>query len=251
MLNFLWANSYGQSKEDSIMIANSEKWNVVYKKGILTLSQPGSAQIYTMNLTKLDSGTIKHKKKDSSDIGFSASREGMDWDQSKYMTITKNRVYKLQSGNDENATQALFSVAAESKEKRQTLFGKMLSKSDEGKDEVLSFTKTISGIIRRNNNTSEWKFNLNNVTNSKNTEDLPFITSAPVSGTLKDEKDSLFLQPSSFNANAVLVNSEGDHLAAIKFRKKPFIMWVREDIDNSLQDAIGVLFAIIIGMKEK
>jgi len=175
------------------MIANSEKWNVDYKKGTFTLSQPGSAQTYTMNLTKLDSGTIKHKKKDSSDIGFSASREGMDWDQSKYMTITKNRVYKLQSGNDENATQALFSVAAESKEKRQTLFGKMLSKSDEGKDEVLSFTKTISGIIRRNNNTSEWKFNLNNVTNSKNTEDLPFITSAPVSGSLKDEKDSLFL----------------------------------------------------------
>jgi hypothetical protein len=76
------------------------------------------------------------------------------------MTITKNRVYKLQSGNDENATQALFSVASESKEKRQTFLGKMVSKSDEGKDEVLSYTRTISGIIRRNNSATMWEFNL-------------------------------------------------------------------------------------------
>jgi hypothetical protein len=68
---------------------------------------------------------------------------------------------------------------------------------------------------------------------------------------LKSEKDSLFLTRASFKADAVLVDAHGDHIAAVKFRKKPLIMWVRKDIDNSLQDAIGVLFAIIIGMKEK
>ncbi len=248
LFNLLFLNSYCQSAKDSVMIANSEKWNINYKKGIFTLSQPGNAQTFTMNLIKIDSGFAKHKKKDSADIEFSGS-EGLD--QSKYMTITKKRFYKLQSGNDENSTQAVFSADAESKEKRQTFLGKMISKNDEGKDEVLSNTTTISGIIWRNNNISKWQFALDNLNNAQANQGLPFILKIPVSGFIKDGKDSLFFQPSSFNADAVLVNTNGDHVAAVKFRKKPFIIWARKDIDNSLQDAIAALFAIMIGMKEK
>ena len=82
-----------QSMADYSMIANSEKWNVNYKQGTLTLTQPGSNQTFTMNLIKLDSGKIKQKKKDSAEIEFSGS-DGFD--QSKFMTIKKSRVYKLQ-----------------------------------------------------------------------------------------------------------------------------------------------------------
>jgi hypothetical protein len=80
-------------------------------------------------------------------------------------------------------------------------------------------------------------------------QQLPFIISPPPQGFLKSEKDSLFFQRASFKADVVLVDANGDHIAAVKFRKKPLIMWVRKDIDNSLQDAIGVLFGVMISAK--
>lgn len=249
LCNFLFVKSYCQSIEDSIMIANSEKWDIDYKKGIFTLSQAGSNQTFTMNLIKLDSGKLKQKKKDSANIEFSGS-DGFD--QSKYMTIKKSKLYKLESGTDENSTQALFAITHESKEKRQTFLGKVLSKNDEGKDKVLSSKSTIYGTIKRNNAPTVWNFSLNNLSaNKMGNEEVPFITLQLPQGFLKSEKDSLFFERASFKADVVLVDAHGDHIAAVKYRKKPFIIWERKDIDNSLQDAIGVLFAIMIGMKEK
>jgi hypothetical protein len=249
LCNFFFAGSYCQSIEDSIMIAKSEAWNVNYKKGMLTLSQPGSTQTLTMNLIKLDSGRLKQKKRDSADIEFSGS-EGLD--QSKYITVRKSRLYKLQSGRDENSTEALFAVANESKEKKQTFLGKVLSKNDEGKDEVLSSADTIFGTIRRNNPATVWKFSLNNFSpNNTGNEDLPFIILPPPQGFLKSEKDSLFLDRASFKTDAVLVDAHGDHIGAVKFKKRPFKIWIRKDIDNSLQDAIGVLSGIMIWMRNK
>ena len=241
---------YCQSAKDAAMIANSEKWNVTYKKGTFTLSQPGSAQTFTMNLIKLDSGITKYKKKDSSEIGFFPKDQGMNWDQRKYITVTKKKVYKLQDGNDKDSTRALFSAANISKQKKQTVFGKMISKNDEGENEVLSDSTMIDGIICGNNSTAKWQFSLNNI-NAQRNYDLPFIPIIPVEGFIKNEKDSLFFQPSSFNADAVLINTNGDHLAAVKFRKKPFIIWARKDIDNPLQHAIAVLFGVMIAMKQK
>jgi hypothetical protein len=248
LLNIFIEKSYSQSLEDSVMIANCEKWSIVYKKGMLTLSQPGPAQAFTMNLSKLDSGKIKQKRKDSSDIEFSGS-DGFD--QSKYMTIKKSRVYKLQAGTDENSTAALFVVTNESKQKRQTFLGKVMSKNDEGKNEVLSSKSAIYGTIKRNNLATVWNFSLENLSaNNMGNRELPFIISFLPQGFLTSEKDSLFLERASFKADAVLVNAHGDHVGAVKFRKNPLIIWVRKDIDNSLQDAIGVLFGVMIAKKD-
>jgi hypothetical protein len=248
LLNIFIDKSYSQSIEDSMMVANCEKWNIDYKKRMLTLSQPGSAQAFTMNLTKLDSGKIKQKKKDSTDIEFSGS-EGLD--QSKYMTIKKSRLYQLQAGRDENSTAALFIVTNESKEKRQTFLGKVMSKNHEDENEVLNSESTVYGTIKRNNLATAWKFSLENLSaNNMENGELPFIILSPPRGFLTSEKDSLFLERASFKADAVLVNAHGDHVGAVKFRKKPFIIWVRKDIDNSLQDAIRVLFGVMIAKKD-
>lgn len=246
LLNIFIEKNYSQSKEDSMMIANSEKWNIDYKKGTLTLSQQGSAQHFTMNLTKIDSGKTKQKRKDSADVEFSGSG---GFNQSKYVTIKKSRLYRLQNGTGENATEALFAVDNESKQKRQTILGKVLSKNDDNTNDLFSDETKISGAIWRNNNSSKWEFELDNISRNQGNDGLPFITLSPVTGFIKDEKDSLFFQPASFNADAVIINAIGDHLGAIKFRRKPFTIWVRKDIDNSLQDAIGVLFGIMIAKK--
>ena len=249
LLCFPFAKVACQSIEDSIMIANSEKWNVKYNQGTFKLSQPGSDQTFTMNLIKLDSGKLKQKKRDSAEIEFSGS-DGFD--HSKFMTIKKNRVYKLQAGTDENSTEALFAVANKSNQKRQTFLGKVLSKNDEGKNEVLSDTTTIYGTIKRNNAATVWNFTITNLPkNNLPTDNFPFIIPSPPQGFLKSEKDSLFFERASFKADAVLVDAQGGHIGAVKFIKRPFTIWVRKNIDNSLQDAIGVLFGVMIGMREK
>lgn len=155
----------------------------------------------------------------------------------------------MQLGNDENSTSSLFSVASSSKERRQTALGKMLSKSDEGTDEVLNYSGIVSGIIRRESMQSGWEFSLDNLTYSGSNQNLPFDFAPQLTGFLKNDNDSMFFKGSSFDANAVLVNGKGEYLAAIKFRNKPAIIWISKKIDNSLQDAIAVLFGVIIGMK--
>ena len=243
LLNIFAGKAFSQSFEDSMMIANCEKWDIVYKNGMLTLSQPGSAQVFTMNLSKLDSGKTKQKRKNSVYMEYSGSG-GLDG--SKYMTITRNRVYKLQMGTDTNATAALFVVTNESNEKRQTFLGKLMSKNEEEENEVLSSNSTLYGTIKRNNLATAWKFSLANLwANSMRYGEPPF----PPEGFLTSEKDSLSFERASFKADAVLVNAEGHHVGAVKFRKKPFTIWVQKDMENSLQDAVTVLFGVMIAKK--
>jgi hypothetical protein len=247
LLNMFIGKTLSQSFEDSLMMAKCEKWNVVYKNGMLTLSQPGSAWVFTMNLSKLDSGKLKQKRKDSTDIEFSGSG-GLN--QSKYMTITRNRVYKLQMGTDTNSTAALFVVANQSNEKRQTFLGKLMSKNDEDENEVLSSESNVYGTIKRNNLATAWKFSLKNLSaNHFGNSGLPFSLFYPAEGFLTSETDSLYLERASFKADAVLVNAEGHHVGAVKFRKKPFVIWVRKDIDNSLQDAAALFFGVMIARR--
>jgi hypothetical protein len=243
LLNIFAGKAFSQLFEDSVMIANCEKWNIAYKNGMLTLSNPGSAQVFTMNLSKLDSGKIKQKRKDSAYIEFSGSG---GFDQNKYMTIKKSRVYKLQMGTDTNATAALFVVTNESNEIRQTFPGKMISKNHEEENEVLSSESTIYGTIKRNNLATTWKFRLKNLTANSG---LPFSFFSAPQGFITSERDSLFLERASFKADAVLVDSEGHHVGAVKFRKKPFTIWVQKDMENSLQDAVAVFFGVMIAKR--
>jgi len=245
--SFLALKSYCQSYKDSIMIANSEKWDVVYKKGILTFSQAGPDQTFSLNLVKLDSGKVKHKQKDSSEIEYSGSG-GLD--QRKYMTIKKSRSYKLQAGTNENSTAALFAVTGESNLKRQTFLGKLTSKKDEDEDEMLSFTSTIAGTIKPSNAAPIWNFSIINLSkyNMQNNE-VPFIPSQLPGGFLKSDKDSLIFERASFKADVVLVDAGGEHVAAAKYRKKPVIIWVRKDIDDSLRDAARILFSVMISAR--
>lgn len=247
LLNMFIGKTLSQSFEDSLMMAKCEKWNVVYKNGtsrFLSLVLPG---VFTMNLSKLDSGKLKQKRKDSAYVEFSGSG---GFDQSKYMTIKKSRVYKLQMGTDENSTAALFVVTNESKEKRQTFLGKLMSKNDEDENEVLSSESNVYGTIKRNNLATAWKFSLKNLSaNYFGNSGLPFSLFYQPEGVLTSEKDSLSLERASFKADAVLVNAEGHHVGAVKFRKKPFVIWVRKDIDNSLQDAAALFFGVMIARR--
>jgi len=236
--------SFCQGSQNDSLLANSEKWKVQSKKNLMGLSRPVFGDYTTLDIIKLDSGRMKQKIKDSSDLSFELSGSGgSDWDQSKFLTIKKNRVFRLRLASKADTTKAIFSIASESKEKRQTFLGKILSKNDEGKNEELSYRRDIPGVIITNDIDEQWQFFIGDFSGG--------VISSISSGYLKNGKDSLTIQQySSFNSNLVLVNTEGAHLAALKYKVKPFYIWIRNDLKPSYRQAIAAFFAVIIAVKD-
>ena len=241
-----------QVNEDSVMVANSEKWKVQQNKGLFGLSKPAFGNFTTLDVVKIDSPVIKKKTKDSSALGYEISGAGVDMDQSKFLTIKKTKSYKLRLATDTDTTEAVFAISSVSKEKRQTMLGKMLSRNDEGKDMLLSYDRNVAGIIVTGINSMQWEFFIGNFTSgSRQTEGRSFAAASISGGYLKNESDSLYMQIySSFQADLILVNTGGEHVAALKFKQKPLHTWIRNDTEDSYRKAIAALFAVIIGIKD-
>ena len=177
--------------------------------------------------------------------------DGHDLDHSKYMTVQKTKWYKLSLAGDTVTMNATFFIASVSKEKKQTFLGKVLSKNDEGKDEELSYTRDVPGLISTGSNSASWKFLIDNFTSGSRQTRSSFGSASISSGYLQNESDSLYMQLySSFAADLVLVNRNGEHVAALKFKQKPLSAWIRNDLDSSHCDAIAALFAVIIAVKD-
>ena len=251
-LSWLSTSTYCQVNEDSVMLANSEQWKIEPKKGLFGLSKPSFGNFTTVSVNKMDSGFYKKKIKDSSSFDLELGGGESDMNQSKYMTIQKTKWYKLMLASDSGTANATFAIASVSKEKKQTFLGKIMSKNDEGKNEVLNYSRDIPGFISTGESSASWQFLIENFSSGSGQMGGGFLTSASISsGYLKNENDSLSMQIySSFSADIVLVNRKGEHLAALKFKKKPFYTWIRNDINKDYRKAIAGLFAVIIAIKD-
>ena len=65
-------------------------------------------------------------------------------------------------------------------------------------------------------------------------------------GYMKNDKDSFHLRVySSFSADIVLVNQQGEDVGALAFKQKHSEIWIRNDLDTSYQHAIAIFFAVI------
>jgi hypothetical protein len=241
-----------QSNEDSILLAHSEKWKVQQHKGLFGLSKPEFGAYRTLDATRFDSSVIKKKTKDSSSVDIESSREETDIDHSKFLTIEKTKFYRLRLATDADTVEAIFSISSVSKEKKQTFLGKILSKHDEGKDVVLSYNRDVSGVIKMRAANPPWEFFIDDFTSGgRQTANNPYPSASISGGYLRSDEDSLYMELySSFSADLVLVNKNGEHVAAIEFKQKPFNIWIRSDIENSGQKAIAVLFAVIMAIKD-
>ncbi len=242
---------FSQVNKDSVMLANSEQWKVEQNKGLFGLSKPYFGNFTTLNVIKMDSGFFKKKIKDSASFDFELGRGENDMDHSKYMTIQKTKWYKLLLATNADTTNAVFSIASVSKEKRQTFLGKVLSKNDVGKDELLSYNRNVPGVIITGKNSNQWKFFIGNFTSGSRQTTHSFGAASISSGYLQNESDSLDIQIySSFSADLVLVSRNGEHVAALKFKQKPLYAWIRNDIDDGYRKAIAGLFAVILAIKD-
>ena len=250
MLIFFSPALFAQPNQDSQMLAHCEKWNVKPNKGLFGLSKPIFGPYIYSEVSKLDSPVIKMKTRDSSYL----ETTGKGFDVFKYMTIKKTKFYKLEIADTEDTIQAVFAISSVSKEKHQTFLAKMLSNNNENNDEILNYNRDIPGIITTGKDSLPWKFSIDNFTSSgRQTSSGPFgIGYATISGGyLMSQEDSLFIWPgSSFSADMVLINQNGKHFAALTYKQKRPDIWIRNDIEQSYQQAIAAFFAVIISIKD-
>jgi hypothetical protein len=252
---------------------NSEKWKVKENNKLFgDIRKPEFGPYTTTGAEKLDSPVIKKKTKDGKEFEVTIG-QGADIDMSKKVTIEKTKFYRMQLANGGDTTEALFSIFSTSKEKRQTFLGAVLSKKDEGKDIVLSYTMDVNGIITTNADSILWKFfYTNNNSGSNNSYVKDTIQTTPgISGYLKNHTDSLHIElivdtstitfkqifsskhdtiTTYKNRGVVLVNQKGEHLAALQFagaEGKRYI-WIRKDLENSYRQAISTYLAVIIAL---
>ncbi len=244
--------SFSQVNEDSVLLTNSVEWKVQTKTGLLGLSKPVFGNYATVAVNKIDSPIIRKRKRDGSSLELESSAGWPGLDHSKYVTIQKTKWYKLMLATGADTANAVFTIASVSKEKKQTFLGKLLSKNDEGKGETLSYMRDIHGFISTGDSSVAWEFFIGNFRRGSGQNTGPFNAEASISsGYLKNDNDSLFMQIySSFSADLVLVNKNGEHLAALKFKQKPITAWIRNDLDSSYRHAIAALFAVIISIKD-
>jgi hypothetical protein len=249
LLSLSHAETHAQFGLDSVMVANSEASNIRAHKGLFGLAKPTFANYYTVDIIKLDSAIKKKKTKEDAGLEMELSSEGMAFDHSKYRMIEKLKYYKLILGNSKENTEAVFSIFSTSHEKKQTFLGKVLSKDDEGKDEILSYSRNIDGWISGMKDSVVWNFLIGGFTSGSRANSYGVASISK--GFIKNDTDSLYMSlHSSFSADLVLIDKYNDHVAALAFKTKPLKIWLRKDMEESKRNAIAALFAVIISIKD-
>ena len=242
---------FGQGNQDSVMLAHSDKWSVKQNRGLFGLAKPDFGDFITLDISRTNSPVVRKKNKDSSNYGVQFSSDGNDVDFAKFITVEKSKIYKLSLGTTSDTIEALFTIASVSHEKKQTFLGKMLSKNDEGKDQVLDYNRDVPGTITTRNDTLHWSFFIRNFRSGGRQTSYSTPSASFSDGYLMNDRDSMYMQIySSFSADLVLVNQKEEHLAALAFKQKHPEIWIRKDIERSYQQAIAALFAVIISIKD-
>lgn len=164
---------------------------------------------------------------------------------------------------EKDTTELLFSVYKVSKEKNLTLFGDLMSKNDEGKNQVLAYNLNISGMMATPYDSIPWRFFMED-SFSKKGELPPFKTTRISRWYFVTASDSLYTEPLMFHygepgsktydewQTGVFVNSySGIHIAALKFDSfPPFTVWIRKDIDAAQKHGIASLYTLLTVIKK-
>jgi hypothetical protein len=234
--------------QDSILLANSETWKVESFKDLFGLSKSKFGPYSTIEVKRFDSTSSKRKVKDSSSLEVELSSEATTIDHGKYMTIEKTKFYNLQIASGADITNSLFHIASRSKEKRQTMLGRLMSKEEAGKT-VIDYNRDVSGVITTGN--ESWEFFIDNFSPSGRRGSGNTYFSASIStGFLRNKHDSLMIRTSAFfDADIRLIDKAGTCPAALKFAQKPMFVWIRNDVSASQRNAIAAFFATILALK--
>jgi len=254
--------------QDTALLAHSDKWKVKLHRGMFGLAKPEFGPYSTLDLQKLDSPVLHKRTKEGSYTGASFSSDGWDWDISKYQTVEKRKAYSTLITAGTDTAELLFSIYRISNEKNLTFIGELMSKNEEGKNQVLGVKTYVSGIGTASYDTLAWRFFIEDSTGTK--EETALTQAAKFTRAyIITSDDSLFTEPMPSHVGSpgskfffewqggVFVNSTNmKHIAALKFGtpgdlSNPFLAWIRNDIAPAKQHAIAAVFALMISAKTK
>lgn len=231
---------------------SNETWSIKPKKGLFGLAKPEFGPYHTIAVRRLDSAVHRKKTKEGTEANAAVSSSGVGMDITKLQTIEKQRYYKLQFGTDTDTTEAVFATASTSKERKQTLLGKMLSKGEESSSAVLHYNRDVSGTIRTGRDTRDWEFFIDNFTSgSRQTEEKMYPHASIARTYLVSGNDSLYTKATAWSSmNIELYKGEDEKAATLEYSGKMAAVWIRSDMEPSQRRVVATLFAVIIAIRD-
>lgn len=229
---------------------NGEHYKVIMNKSINGLAKPEFGPWKTLEIGRTHTPVSRHRQKEGSDLSLSDEEGHFDLDHSKVVRIHKEKGWQMTMFKPGDTVTASFGVFSESREKKQTLLGKLLSKDDEDKDQVLSYYRDIEGSIIASG--EEFVFHVNHLASGIRFSGNNVSQAASFSsGDLSHGGDTLHTEPGGGNVDIVLRNQNGIALAGLKFQQKPLEIWVADNVDKNKQGAICAFFNIILALRDK
>lgn len=239
------------AQTDTALQTSSITWSIKPKKGLFGLAKPEFGPYHTIAAYRLDSAVQRKKTRDENGAELSVSgTDGVDV--TKLQTIEKQIYYKLLLGADTDTTEIVFAIASTSKERKQTLLGKMLSKNEESSSAVLSYNRDVAGVIKTYGDSGgQWQFFIDNFSSGSRVTEGRYYSNAAIAAVyLKKGRDSSYTKfQSGWSLGVNLYNSE-EKQASLEYTGKKATIWIRNDLEPDKLRAIAALFAVIIAIKD-
>lgn len=220
----------------------AERWPVKKHRGVFGLAKPDFGPYHTLAVYKLDSAAMRKKTKEGTAVQGSVSSSGLGLDMTKRQTIEKRVYYELQLATGSDTTEATFLIASTSREEKQTMVGKLFSKSDDNTSPILSYTRDVSGAIQVGSSDAPWRFFIDNYSSG------PYASFG--TAWLKKGDDSIFVKRRA--AGATGFYSAGDDEPLALLQQNDTKLYVSFANDNNLfrQRAVAALLAVLVSIKE-
>jgi hypothetical protein len=246
----IWLPVFSQAQADSGLQVSYKRWDVKKHKGLFGLAKPHFGPYHTIAIYRLDSPVHRTKIKDPDGGAISISgSEGIDI--TKQQTVEKRNHYKLQLGAEADTTEAVFVIASVSKERKQTILGRMLSKNEESSSTILSYNRDVSGVLTTRSDTALWQFFIDNFTSGSRQTEEQYRNASIAAVYLKNRNDSLYTKDQYMGTSEVtLYNGAAERLASLHYNGKTPYIRMHTGVKPACQHAIATLFAVIIAIRD-
>ncbi len=236
---FFCISCFCQINQDSLLIARGEHWIGKPNNVLFGLSKPEFGTFKTLEVTKIDTPTIKSK----------ATQEGFLTNHSikgkstinKIVNEVKTKYYQLLLGSvtDSITIFTEFSIITHTQKEKQTFLGFLISGSNEGQNKTLNSYRDITGAISIPVDTLSWSYSLEHLENGI----LNY-------GYLNNNHDSLIIQSyyNGLKKGFIIKDQAGNHYANLTYGLSKIEIWIRKDISAFYQKAIAALFAVIVSI---
>ncbi len=227
----------------SLLLENSEAWDLKRNANILGYGQPAFGPFVTLEAGKIDTPVVRINSNLGREDGLMLINGKLFFNQYKISQRTKTRFCKLllQHGND--TITSLFAIQDSSEEARRTFLSDLLTNDEDNNSQTISSGSKLWGKIRTPEST--WEFLLHDFGNDERIDDCIITNGTDTIGLFYDRQDG-----KATGLGLLLAKDKnGAHLASAKFSMGTPIIRMHKDLPQSLQQAIATFYAIYFSVR--